>query len=118
MQMLRKAIEKLYVDVCSITNKIERFDETNGQNYFESVCVADSLPCRVSFSSVASAEQSEAAIIKQTVKLFIAPDVDVKAGSRVAITRNGIITQYKVSGQPAMYSSHQEISLELAVDYA
>lgn len=116
--MLRRAIERLYTDVCSITNQVERFDETNGQNYFDTVCIADSLPCRVSYGSVASAEQNEAATLKQTVKLFVAPEVNIEAGSRIAITRNGKTVQYKASGQPAMYSSHQEISLELADDYA
>lgn len=118
MQMLRRAIERLYTDVCDVYNQVERFDEATGQTYSESVRVGVSLPCRVSFGAIASAEQNESATLKQTIKLFVAPDVDIKAGSRVNVTRNGKVLEYKASGQPSLYSSHQEIMLELVREYA
>ena len=33
--------------------------------------------------------------------------------NRVIVTQNGETTEYKNSGKPAIYSSHQEIILEL-----
>ena len=49
--------------------------------------------------------------IKQ-IKLFLSPDIRVKAGCRISVTQNGITQEYKNSGETAMYRHHQEIVLE------
>ena len=49
----------------------------------------------------------------QTIKLFISPLVNVPAGSKITVTQNNQIQVYKASGQPAVYTNHQEIELEL-----
>lgn len=58
------------------------------------------------------------ATTSQAVKLFIAPEIAVPEGSRIDVTQNGITTSYRQSGTPAVYSSHQEITLELYKRYA
>ena len=114
----RKALERLYTGLCDITDQQEVFDPTTKQTSFESVTVAQKQPCRLSYSSISQAVQGNAAAIQQVIKLFIAPEVIVKAGARVDVTQNGRTTSYKAAGQPAIYSNHQEIVLELAGDYA
>ena len=51
--------------------------------------------------------------LTQIVKLIISPDVNINPGSKIIVTNNGKITEYKNSGVPATYSNHQEIMLEL-----
>ncbi|WP_317076981.1 hypothetical protein, partial [Clostridium neonatale] len=77
--------------------------------------VLENQPCRLSYSSVKSTNQSEVnATVQQTIKLFIAPEIEIKEGSKIIITHDGRTTEFKHSGKPAIYSSHQEIVLEKA----
>lgn len=54
----------------------------------------------------------------QQVKLFLSSQIKVNAGSKLIVTqkydsREDLVTEFSSSGVPAVYSSHQEISLEL-----
>lgn len=118
MVNVRKAIESLYTGLCDIINQQEVTDATTGQTSFTEVIAVSKQPCRLSYSNIATAAESDSATGKtQTIKLFIAPDIEVMAGARVAVTQNGRTTEYKAAGQPAVYGNHQEIMLELAGDY-
>jgi hypothetical protein len=70
--------------------------------------------CKLSFEKVTNNNQGEtAAMLVQTAKVLIAPEIQIKPGSKFTITQNGITTEYKSSGEPARYATHQEIVLEL-----
>ncbi|HBG5847838.1 TPA: hypothetical protein OUL20_003776, partial [Clostridioides difficile] len=57
--------------------------------------------------------------LEQKIKLFISPDIEIKAGSKLIITnQNNITKEYIRSGEPAIYPNHQEIILELFKDKA
>lgn len=56
--------------------------------------------------------------VSQSVVLFIAPEVEIPSGSKITVTQNGKTTDYCRSGESAVYTSHQEIALELFEDYA
>ena len=58
---------------------------------------------------------SKISLAKQTqgTKLFIAPEIKVKPGSKIVVEQNGVTTEYSASGVPAVYPSHVEIKLEL-----
>ena len=114
MVKARKAIESLYNGTCTITEykKIQKANKSTG---FSEVVVVENQPCRLSFKTVNSATQTEsgASALTQTVKVFLAPEINVKPGSKLSITQNQVVTDYQSSGQPAHYSTHQEIILEL-----
>ena len=77
------------------------------------------LPCRLSFKTINSTNQTDTgAAVTQTVKVFLAPEIKVKPGSKLTITQNDVTTEYKASGKPAFYSTHQEIVLELFEGWA
>ena len=59
-----------------------------------------------------------AAQLVQTIKIFLAPEIRVQAGSKLTVTQNGVTTEYKSSGEPALYQTHQEIMLELFKGWA
>ena len=118
MVKARKAVESLYVGKCTITEhqKIKKENKSTG---FKDVVVLENEPCRLSFSTIKSADQTEnAAKLAQTVKLFISPEVQIKPGSKLTITQNGVTTEYKKSGQSAVYMTHQEVILELFEGWA
>ena len=110
---VKKAIEKLYNGRCTIT-EYQKVKKANKSTGFEEVTVLTDQPCKLSFTKTNSTSptNSGASAVSQTVKVFISPDIIVKPGSKLTITQNGITTEYKNSGQPSLYSTHQEISLE------
>jgi len=113
MVAVRKAIELSYIGTCTITEhqKIKKENKSTG---FQDVVVLQNQPCKLSYEKVTNTNQTEsAAALIQTAKLFIAPEIQVKPGSKLTISQNGIVTEYKNSGEPAIYGTHQEIVLEL-----
>jgi len=111
--MVRKAIESLYKDKCSIVEyrSYKKANKSTGQKEFT---VIQNQPCKLSFSNIKSnSETVSAEMVTQVVKLFIAPEIIIKPGSKIVVTHQGRTTEYKNSGQPGVYPSHQEVVLEL-----
>ena len=115
----RKAIESMYDGVCTISNYQNIEDPITFVTELNEVEVIKDQPCRLSYSSVPSTTQTDTVnAVSQSIKLFIAPEVNIPAGSKIVVTQNGRTTVYKNSGQPAIYSTHQEVNLELYEDKA
>lgn len=91
-----------------ITNPI-----THQTTQQEAVVLKDE-PCRMSYNhEQATNMQSGAAVVSQSIRLFIRPDLVINPGSVIEITQHGVTQKYKGSGSPAVYCNHQEITLEL-----
>ncbi len=108
----RKAIESLYKGVCTVYE----MQATKGANHATKhapVAVLTDQPCRLSYSSKNAVADGNVARKAQSIRLFIAPEITIKAGSKIVVTQNDVTTEFKNSGQPAVYSSHQEIPLVL-----
>ena len=114
MVKVRKVIESLYNGTCAII-EYQKVKKENKSTGFAEVVVLENQPCRVSFQSVnsTSATDNGASSLSQVIKLFIAPEVDVKPGSLIRVAQNGLTVDYRNSGEPARYSTHQEVVLEL-----
>jgi hypothetical protein len=114
MVKARKAIESLYSGTCTIT-EYQKVQKANKSTGFHEVVVLKDQPCRLSFSTSNPTTPAEngASSVSQSVKLFISPEIEVKPGSKLTISQNGMIAEYKCSGVPAIYVTHQEILLEL-----
>lgn len=116
----RKTIEKLYDDTCNIyENGLRKDPKTKITKPTADNLVVKNQQCRISFKTISPTNQTESNNkISQEIKLFIAPELLIKEGSKIVITRNGRTTEYKNSGTPAIYSTHQEIILTLVKEYA
>lgn len=114
MVKARKAIESLYDGKCTIIEhqKIKKENKSTG---FQDVVVLTDEPCRLSFKTINNTNQTDtaASAVVQITKVLLAPEIQVKPGSKLTITQNDVTTEYKSSGEPAFYSTHQEIVLEL-----
>ena len=78
------------------------------------VAVVSDEPCRMSYNYEQSTNmQNGAAVVSQSIRLFVRPDLKIKPGSVIDITQHGVTQKYKGSGSPAVYCNHQEITLEL-----
>lgn len=104
----------MYEGTCTIIG-YQEYVKPNKSTGHNEVIIQDNLPCRLSFSSSPNTnpQENNAAEIAQTIKIFLSPEIIVNPGSKLTITQNGVTTEYKNSGVPAIYATHQEIILEL-----
>ena len=109
----RMALERLWRDRCKIIVREPVTDPVKKTTDFTERVLVDNQPCKLSFGSLPTAEQGNVATAGQTIKVFMAPEISVPPGSKIVITRGDVSVDYAQSGQPAVFFSHQEISLEL-----
>lgn len=110
----RAAIESTYDGICNIYEKQPRKDPDTKVTSQKLVKVVENQSCHLSFSSISAADGTETVSkLRQVIKLFLEPEIVVKAGSKIEVTQAGRTECYSRSGQPAIYGSHQEIVLEL-----
>ena len=109
--LVRRSVERLYDGWATVE---EARKEKNPKNITALVwsAVAQDVPCRVSYKTVAPAGRSDTVdSIAQAITLFTAPEIDIKPGSRVTVTQRGRTMRFACSGIPAVYESHQEVPL-------
>lgn len=113
-------IKGLWQGKCTVTvRNNDTTDETTGRAVVSEVDTCTNEPCRISFDTVkATQQENNAATIAQSIMLFIDREVVVPPGSKITVTQNGITNEYEQSGKPAVYSTHQEIPLELFKGWA
>lgn len=110
----RKAIESTYSGVCTIIERRDMRDEKTKITQKKEVLVVENQPCKLSFEKLNAVVQTEtAAMLEQGTKLFIAPEIRVRPGSKIIVEQTGVRTEYSASGKPAVYPTHSEIMLEL-----
>ena len=108
---MRQHLESTYMDSVNVFEQRE-ITRPNGSTGFEQIKVIDNEPCRLSFSSINSANQGDGvATVATVVRLFISPDVHIRPGSRLVVNRLGRENEYGLSGEPAIYGTHQEFVL-------
>lgn len=114
MDKIRKAIERLYNDVCTVYEQQDVTDEETKITEQEEVAVLENQKCKLSYQKIATTSNTTgAAKVTTAIKLFISPNVVVNPGSRIVVTHNGIVEEFCSSGVPARYNSHQEIELKM-----
>lgn len=112
---VRTALERLWQDRCSIFVYEEVTDPTTHLTDFEEKPLLQNQPCKLSFETLSSTNGDEVATTQQVVKLFLSPDVEVPAGCKIVVTRPNDVERafaYARSGEPGVFSNHQEIMLE------
>ena len=119
IKQARKAIESLYDSTCTVIEYRQEKDPVTKKTVSKEVTVHQDKACRLSYSSNKNANQTESGnAIAQIIKVFISPNLDIKAGAKIIITGRGQTVEYKNSSVPAVYDTHQEIVLELFKGWA
>lgn len=113
MNAMRKAIEKMYIGNCDVIEHQKVTDPVTKKTGFSEVTTLLSQPCRLSFKSIPTTGDGNTASVTQEIKLFISPEVTIKEGSKIEVTQNGVKESYTNSSKPAIYETHQEITLKL-----
>lgn len=118
---MSKFLSVLYDDRLDIyrTDKYQNSDESVDVFYQPSPIYVD-VKCRISFDSDDTGSDSEVDLhpVRNNPKLFMSPDVDIRAGDYVEVRRydsnNRVMKTYKgMVSNPSWYSSHQEVFLRI-----
>lgn len=110
----RSAIEALYEDTCTIYEYRAVAGDRGRLTSKREEPVVEAQPCKLSFNSTGATSLKDGANEKAvSVKLFMAPGIEVKPGSKIVVTHEGKDTAFSNSGVPAVYNTHQEIELKL-----
>lgn len=110
----RRALEWLWTDRCSLVIQEEVTDPVTKLTAFVDIVKWQDQPCKLSFEARSTTSGDGVATVAGPVKVFLAPDLAIPAGSKLIITRpTGVSTAYDQSGQAGVFTSHQEIRLEL-----
>lgn len=119
VEQRRKAIESLYTGLCTISEYEKVKNKETKRTELKENIILENKPCRISYNSFnATAIQDDANSVSQSIKLFIAPEIEIKSGSKIIVTQNGVTKEYQRTGEPAVYATHQEINLELFKGWA
>lgn len=113
---VQAALRRLWTDTATITQYGKVTDAETKLTEFQETPLLENVPCKLSFETLASSEGEPVAPLRQTVKLFLSPDVTVPPGCKVTVTRPNDTSRtlvFKSTGEPGMFHNHQEIQLEL-----
>ena len=113
ISIARKHIEMLYLDRCDIYEYREVVNPEDYTTGTEEVLVHKDIPCKMSRDKTKPSYDGVVELQYESIKLMMSPDIEVKPGSRIEITRAGKTTSYKNSGAPSRFFNHQEIILVL-----
>lgn len=109
----RRELEKQYIGTADIYEMQATTDPVTHITSNQPTLVLEDEPCKLSYKAINPTDSSEAAeAVKQQIKLFISPNIEVKPGSKITVTQNGTSSDYEKSGKPAVYPTHQEIILK------
>ena len=112
--MTNNPLAILWTGKCTIYEYQDVTDPETYQTNHTLVPVVIDEPCRVSYTRETSTVLvNGTAKVSQLTVLFIRPDLKIKAGSVIEVTQHGRTLKYKGSSEPALYSKHQEVNLEL-----
>ena len=107
--------ELLYDCKCDII-EYQKIQKQNKATGYSEVKIKEQIPCGISYEKISTISVVDVNANKKmlSTKLFISPDIIIKPGSKIVVTNSlEQIKEYKSSGEPAMYDTHQEIMLEL-----
>lgn len=113
----RKWIDKLNTGRMTIFN-YEPTEEESGITEFELVPIQEDVPCRLSYQDKQSATKDEPAQALKSIRVITALDVDIKEGSILEITFNGVTQKYKQAGRTHINDFRKSTPLEIYEEHA
>lgn len=112
-------LQLLWKGVCDVIVQEKQQDPITKRTEFVPVTLYENEPCRLSYQSLnTTTEKNNVSEVIQVPKLFLSNEVMIPPGSKIIVTQNGRTTEFGNTGEPAVYSNHQEIIMELFKGWA
>lgn len=118
LSVARPYIEMLYKDTCTVIELHDVVDPITHITSKQEVVVHENVPCKLSHHVPLYSGEGVTSGLNLSSYIILNPDLEIKAGSRIDVIRNGKTISYKNSGEPARHHNHQKIMLTLEDDYA
>ncbi len=114
-----RAVKSLWKGKCTVTVRENVTNKAKGRTEKVETDIYTDEPCRISFENTQQTGIVHgAAAVQQSITLFLDPGVIVPPGSKITVIQDNVTAVYANSGKAAIYSAHQEISLELFKGWA
>ena len=116
--MVGAHLARFWTDRCDVYVRESTVDAETGRTGFSERKIYADVPCRVSyrisFETVGAVRDvgDAATAAGQAVKLFLAPEISIPAGSKIVVRRLGAELVFFRSGIPAVFEGHQEVRVE------
>lgn len=112
-------LRKLWAGSCTVISRVKKQDPVTKRTEFIEETIYENEPCRLSYSRITpTTDKNDVAEVVQIPKLFLSNELNIPSGSKIIVTQNGRTTEFSNSSEPAVYSNHQEIVLELFKGWA
>ncbi len=110
----RPNIERMYRGTLTVHEWSVVTDPVTHVSYETEVVTVVDQPCMLSNTSAAPTSSAEGVpSVTKITKIFVAPDISIKEGSKLVVTQDGVTNTYERSGVPSVYPTHQEVSVNL-----
>lgn len=107
----RKAVESLYTHTVTVVERETVYNTEKHRDEAEEKIVYKDEPCRISFNSQDNQQEGDISKARETVKLFIRPEVVINNSSKVIANINGNTVRFDLSSPPFIYETHREYLL-------
>lgn len=112
-------LKTLWAGSCTVISRVKKQDPVTKRTEFVPVTLYEDEPCRLSYQTLTpTTDKNNASEVTQVPKLFLSNEVMIPPGSKIIVTQNGRTTEFGNTGEPAVYSNHQEIIMELFKGWA
>lgn len=110
-------LAKLWIGRATIKEYQQVTDPITHQTTSKLVPIVENAPCRLSYNKEQITElQAGVATVNRVTTLFISPAIEIKPGSQIVVTQHGKTNTWYRSGEPAIYTNHQEVVVTLDKD--
>lgn len=116
-QLIRNELEAMYCHKLNVYESVEVTDDKTHVTKFKQVPVYLDVPCRVSEQNVSTATDAEPARVSKQIKVILAPEFDIPAGSVIEVFYHGHSGKFRRTGEPYIKSDTQTVTL-IYEDYA
>lgn len=109
---LRSILEATYEGRLTAYRRV--FRKENGRTVQKDEAYLTEQPCALSWGGNyrqrgASLKQGLLPEIQYEARVFVSPDAEIPAGSRIVVAQNGVIRDFVTCGEAVKYPTHQEI---------
>lgn len=118
LKSLRKYLEKTYIDTATIIEFQECVNPETHITTHEEVVVYENVPCKLSHHVPLTTGEGNSSSLSLSSYVMFSPDLVIKPGSKIIITRNGRDIVFENSGEPAIHINHQKIMLKISDRWA
>jgi hypothetical protein len=117
--MVNNPLKRLWKGTCTVIVKTKQQDPITKRTEFVPVTLYTDEPCRLSYQTLTPTTNTNGvAEVVQVPKIFLSNELLIPPGSKIIVTQNNRTTEFANTGEPAVYTNHQEIIMELFKGWA